>query len=118
MISPLNRDNTMTFLVLGIVLLVPLIFYGTTVDMIRVWIVNQTFTHGFLIFPISFWLVWRKRGVLSQLTVEPEPRIFVLLFAILLAWLLANMLEINLVEQLALISLVLTSIWLLLGQAF
>ena len=40
-------------LVILVVLTVPLVFFGTAAQMVQVWNVNETFTHGYLIFPIA-----------------------------------------------------------------
>ena len=38
-----------------------LVFHNTTWSMIAIWLRSDTFAHGFIILPISLWLVWHKR---------------------------------------------------------
>ena len=33
--------------------------------MVGIWWRSETFAHGFLVLPISLWLVWRQRGELA-----------------------------------------------------
>lgn len=105
-----------TILVIGIVLAVPALFYRTTAQMFHVWMVNETFTHGLLIFPISCWLIWRQRNVLLQCTIKPDPRVLVLVVPVLFFWFLANAIDVQVAKQLAMISLVPIMLWLLLGS--
>jgi hypothetical protein len=45
-----------------------LAFYGDTIlSMVVIWLHSETFAHGFLIVPISAWLVWQRRHALSAL---------------------------------------------------
>ena len=54
-------SHKIVLVVVSIILVVPLIFMDTTSQMVHVWNVNETFTHGYLIFPITFWMIWGKR---------------------------------------------------------
>ena len=47
------------------------VYRDTVVSMVSIWYRSETFAHGFLVFPISAWLVWRQRARLAQL--EPSP---------------------------------------------
>ena len=50
-----------------------LFLYGqTTLSMIAIWSRSDTFAHGFLILPISLWLIWERRDYLAPL--PPPPR--------------------------------------------
>lgn len=102
--------------ILIIILLVPSIFYNTTLGMVHVWMVNETFTHGFLILPISLWLIWQKKSLLIDSVPSPEPRVFILLATILALWFISEIVEVQVVKQFAMISIVPISIWILFGR--
>ena len=105
-----------TLVVALIIFAVPIIFFDTTARMIHVWNVNETFTHGYLIFPIALWLIWRKRRQLSRYTIEPELRPLLLLVLALIAWFLGDIVDVQVVKQLAMIGSIPILVWLLLGR--
>lgn len=105
------------FSIAAIIVLIPALFFDTSTSMVRIWLVNETFTHGFLIFPISLWLVWQKRQTLAQLTPKAEVKVLVILIPLLTLWAIANTVDIQVVQQLAMIFLIPTLVWLILGRA-
>ena len=40
------------------------------IDLVRDWYTDDNYSHGFLIIPISLWLVWRKREILRTIPLE------------------------------------------------
>lgn len=71
--------------------------------------------HGFLIFPISAWLIWNKRRQLALITPSPEYRALGLLLPAGFAWLLAYLAEVPVAQQAALIACLILTAWLMLG---
>src|SRR5690606_9274479 len=67
---PRNRWLRPGMLTVGVLLLLAGMFWATLHSMIEVWERSETFAHGYLIFPISAWLIWRKRAELARI----EPR--------------------------------------------
>ncbi|HEY6130475.1 MAG TPA: archaeosortase/exosortase family protein, partial [Halioglobus sp.] len=49
--------------VFSVVLL--LIYRETAMSMVSIWSRSETFAHGFLIVPISLWLIWTRRDLLK-----------------------------------------------------
>ncbi|MEQ9462270.1 MAG: exosortase A [Haliea sp.] len=98
-------------------LLVLGIFHQTVQDMVRVWTVSETFAHGFLIVPISLWLVWRRRQELATAVARPQPWALGLTAGGGLAWLLGYMVDVNVVQQLALVGILITGMWALIGTS-
>jgi exosortase len=47
-------------------------YWRTGAGMVDIWIRSETFAHGFLVAPISLWLVWRARGRCSQTAPRPS----------------------------------------------
>jgi exosortase A len=114
-LSSKNLFNPVTEIFI-IIVLVPAFFYTTTLAMIDVWMVNETFTHGFLIFPISIWLIWQNRNSIIDVQPAPEPKVFVLLVMSLALWFVSKIVEVQIVQQLAMIAMIPIIIWILLGR--
>lgn len=103
-------------IIVAIILLIPMMFFEAMRSMIDVWIINETFTHGFLIFPISLWLLWKKRDQLQALETKPEPRLIIVILPILLLWFISHTVDIQIIQQLCMMSLIPAFIWLILGR--
>lgn len=93
-----------------------LIYHETILSMVSIWSRSDTFAHGFLILPISLWLVWTYRDRLTP--VQPEPAWWVALLVILpgLAWLLAWLVDVAVGQQLALIAMLIGGAWAIMGH--
>ena len=91
------------------------LFWSTAQGMAYIWYNFETYTHGFLILPISLWLLWQKRRHLAAFSPQPTPAFLVLVFAGLAVWALARLTGVQVVEQLAFVGIVVTSLASLLG---
>ncbi|NDP47095.1 MAG: exosortase A [Sulfuriferula multivorans] len=105
-------------LTLGVLLILFVLFWSTFYSMAEVWERSETFAHGYLIFPITIWLIWRKRHALAKIPPHSDPRGLVLLGLAGAGWLLADAGSVNVVEQYAFIVLLIASVWTLLGLPF
>lgn len=103
---------------IGVLLLLTGIFWPTFLSMEEVWARSETFAHGYLIVPISIWLIWRKRGELAQIRPRPDLRGLLLLAAAGAGWLLADAGSVSVVAQYAFIAMLIAAVWILLGEAF
>jgi exosortase A len=103
---------------IGVLLILTGLFWPTFYSMVEVWERSETFAHGYLIFPISAWLIWRKRNVLEQIRPRPDLRGLLLLAAAGAGWLLADAGSVNVAAQFAFIALLIAALWTLLGAAF
>jgi len=92
------------------------LFFGTAHSIIAIWNRSETFAHGYLIIPISVWLVWEKRRGLRML--QPMPTLWpALLFVPLgFAWLLGSLVDTLVVQQFAFVGMLVTTIWMMLGN--
>ncbi|MES2831349.1 MAG: exosortase A [Pseudomonadota bacterium] len=91
-----------TVLLIACAFLVPVLFYfGTARSMVAIWDSSETFAHGYIILPISLWLVWRRRANFSLLPPTPYWPALLLLLAVGFGWLLARMGEVQVVMQYA-----------------
>ncbi|MEQ8515023.1 MAG: exosortase A, partial [Chromatocurvus sp.] len=101
----------------GLCLAVLALYLPTVASMVSIWIASETFTHGFLIVPISLWLVWRDRARLARLPLAPFYPALVLVLGAAMLWLVADLVSVLVVQQLALVALLITALWTLLGTA-
>jgi len=92
------------------------LFWSTVSTMLTIWLNIETYSHGFLILPISLWLAWRRRDILLATAPSPAPWVLLLCLATGAGWGLSHLLGVQVVEQLALIALWVTALWALLGH--
>lgn len=91
------------------------IYRDTFLSIVEIWSRSDTFAHGFLIFPISVWLIWRRRSVVAGMSPRPDYRVLPLLLMAGFGWLLARLTGVLILEQYALIGMIPLLVWLLLG---
>ncbi|KQV38807.1 exosortase A [Massilia sp. Root335] len=95
--TPISRQAT--FLIV-LALLAPFLLYlGTVRSIISVWNSSETFAHGYVILPISLWLVWRRRENFSLYPPRPWPPALLLLAVLGAGWLAAQLGEVQVVSQ-------------------
>ena len=71
MVRPAERAPAwgMTLAALAVMVLALVgLYFETAHSMYDQWATNDTYAHGFLIVPISLWLVWEKRAFLADAT--------------------------------------------------
>jgi exosortase A len=80
--------------------------WGTVNSLVQAWTGNQSYGHGFLIVPVSWYLFWRARKTLARLS--PMPSLWGLGLVGLAAfiWLLGDLAGVVLVQQLALVAMI------------
>lgn len=92
-------------------------FHATLFSMVEIWDRSQTYMHGYIIAPISLWLIWDRRDYIATLPVRPLLSVQVLMLGAGLVWLLAELIDVNVVRQFALVALLILGIWSLVGNA-
>jgi len=105
---------SLTFLAFAEALIV---FHQTLLAMMKTWYSSRTFSHGFLVFPLSAYLAWRCRKQLA--TLQPAPNLWGLLplGTLSILWVLANIAGVKLIEEFALVGILVASVWTFLGSA-
>lgn len=104
-------------IVLGMAVLAILALHAPTLaSMVAIWARSDTYAHGMIVAPIALWLVWRERVRLAGFA--PEPTRAPLVGALLCgaAWLAADLANVVVVSQFALVSALVFSIWAMLGH--
>lgn len=104
--------------VTGLVLSITLVLFWQTVWLIgNTWYSSRTFSHGFLIVPIFLYLLWIRRERLVGVVPEPKYSLLPILAMVTLIWLLGNLADVRVVQELALVAMLETMTWILLGTA-
>ncbi|BDT56887.1 exosortase A [Massilia varians] len=101
---------------LAVALLVPiLLFYGTAASMVGIWNSSETFTHGYVILPVSLWLIWRQRAWFASIPARPWWPGLVLMAGAGAAWLAGRLGDVGVVMQYAFVAMMPLAALTLLG---
>ena len=102
--------------VLLVTLLSILVIYrDTALSMVEIWARSETFTHGFLVPPISLWLIWRVRKDLAPILPRPNAWFLLVPVGAGFFWLLAELAAVGVVAQFALLTMLVFSVPAVLG---
>jgi exosortase A len=111
------RSSLPRSLIIGLAMLIPLLIYFTTAQsIVAIWNRSETFAHGYVILPISLWLIWQRRAELRQMEVAPFWPAFVLLALCGFGWLLAQLGDVQIVKQYAFTAMLPLAALAMLGQ--
>ena len=91
------------------------IFWPTFVSIAAIWERSETFAHGYIIFPISAYLIWQRRAELLAVDYRPDWRAALLLPALGSGWLLAHAGGVQVIEQYAAVASIPLIVWGMLG---
>ncbi|NND69819.1 MAG: exosortase A [Halioglobus sp.] len=108
-------EKSLLFAALFAVLLLT-VYHETAWSMVAIWSRSDTFAHGFLILPISGWLAWTHRARLRSVAPDPSFAPIVLMIPAAGAWLLAAMVGVSVVQQLAMVALLVLGAWAVMGH--
>ncbi len=103
-------------LLILIILGIPLIFWDTSISMLDIWSNDRSFTHGYLILPISFYLIFQHHKKINTLKIRNELKVSGIILLILTLWLIANITDINLIQHFSLVLLIWATIWMIFGR--
>jgi len=98
-----SRLRRSWFVALGLFLpllaLLLFLFQDTYLSIVNIWSRSETFAHGFIIAPITLFLIWRIRHDLAR--IEPEPSLLgaLLLVGLGFGWLLGDIADVNVVQH-------------------
>lgn len=90
-------------------------FRHTLLLMISTWYCSRTYSHCFLILPIFLYLIWVRRR--SVIALRPVPNFWGLptLLCLTFIWLLGNLAEVKVVQEFAVVSILVAVVWTILG---
>lgn len=93
------------------------LFRETVLGMVSIWARSGTYAHGFVVPPITIWLIWRMRERIALQAPRHSYPALVLLAVAGFAWLLGEMASANVVPQFALIFMLLLAVVVVLGRS-
>lgn len=115
-------DNRGLFAALGLVALAWCATIATYLDsyagIVDLWSRSDTYAHGYVVLPISAYLVWRNRANWLSLNFTAQPWALLFVAGCLLARLLGVIAGVQALEHLAAIAILPALVWGLLGSAF
>ncbi len=91
------------------------LLHPTFMSMVDIWERSETFAHGYVILPIALWLTWRNRTFLAAVPTRADWRALLVIVPLGLGWLAARIGSVLVVEQYALVGILIATVWLLMG---
>ena len=107
------RATLPAFVLLAVAIV--LLYRDTATTMVGIWWRSDTFQHAFLVLPIGLWLVWRRHEELAAQTPRAQPWVLLALLAAAAAWLIAELVVVNVVSQFALVAMLVAAVPAVLG---
>lgn len=92
-----------------------LIFWNSWGSIVSIWMRSDTFAHGYLVAPASVWLIWLKKDTYKQLKPVPGYMGLIFLLGCGFLWLAASLSKVLVVEQFALVGILIGIVWVILG---
>ncbi len=92
-------------------------FWPTLASMVAIWNRSDTFAHGYLIPVISLYLIWHDQARWRATPLRTDYLALLPLALLGFGWLLAHVVDILVVQQLAVVAMVPMLVWLLCGRA-
>ncbi len=102
-------------LTLGVLALFILLYHGSLMSMVGIWLESDTFSHGFLVFPAVAFLIYRARDRLLALDPHPSWLGLLALVGCLALWFVAHVGSVQVAEQFAYVAALSAIAWALLG---
>lgn len=87
----------------------------TAQSLLAIWDSSETFAHGYIIAPMSLWLIWRRRQLIASIDFVPYWPALILLSLCGFAWLLADFAEVQVVKQYAFVAMIPVLVLCILG---
>jgi exosortase A len=92
-----------------------LTYRDAVVSMVMTWERSETYAHGFIVYPVTAWLIWRSRERLAELTPAPFLPGTLLLAALSGIWLVGELSSTQALREFALVASVPALVWTVLG---
>jgi exosortase A len=99
----------------AIVAVAAVAMYETLAAMMRSWSASDAHAHGWLIFPLFAYLVWRQRGALARMPMSPSVAGVVVLGGAVLLWFAGHLANTLVVQEVAFVTTIAAAIWAVCG---
>ena len=93
------------------------IFIDTAIDLVDAWTRSGTFAHGYIILPVSAWLIWRMRAELAPIAPRIQPLALVPLLGCGLLWLAGSTAGVHTPTSYAFVATIPCIVWGIFGNA-
>ena len=115
--SPAEHQHWRAYLALTFVSLLCLImiFRETAGSMVQKWLDSDTYAHGFIIVPISLYLIWREQAYLRTFTPSPSALGLVALTPLVACWMIAQSAGVQVIAQYMFVAMIPALVATLLG---
>jgi len=91
------------------------IHIDTALSVVSIWSRSDTYAHGFIIIPVTAWLIWRRREELSRLPVTPCWPATALLAVLGAVWMMGELAAVQVVRQYAFAAMIPATVLAILG---
>jgi len=91
-------------------------YWPTLVNIVSIWWKSRTFNHGFVILPISLYLIWEKKECLLQQIPQPSRLAWIALFGFVIIWIVADLADVQLIQQFAVVVMLPILVYVILGR--
>ncbi len=103
-------------LIVAAIAIILVIYWRTAESIVAIWWRSETFAHGFLIIPITLFLIWTKRREVTKLVPAPDVLGLVLLAGAGLLWLVAEAGQVQVFRQYALVAMIPAAVMAIAGR--
>ncbi len=110
-----GRDPGNALIVVLLLAWVLSLYLPTTLSMIAIWARSETFAHGYVVFPIFLYLLWREREALANIERTPCLPALMGVAGAGAIWFIGARVNAAVVSQLAMIAMIPLSVWATLG---
>lgn len=110
-----RRRRVLCGLTLVAVILIGWVYRTTFVSIVEKWVTDAAFSHGWLVLPISLWLVWRDRARLQSVAWGPSWLGVLLLVGCVGTWVLARGSGVLVLEQFSAVGMLVAIVPAILG---
>ncbi|WP_415878627.1 exosortase A [Methylomonas sp. TEB] len=91
-------------------------FFETWLEIVAIWSRSDTFTHGFLVAPVSLWLIWSRRELYRDLRPAFSPLGLLFIIVSGFGWLIADLVHVAVIQQWAVVGVLVGGFWAVLGS--
>lgn len=112
----MDNTNKTLIVIISIIITFPLLLLSTTQSMINAWIVDGTYNHAFLVFPVCIWLIYQRKDLLLSLKPKPDLLAIAFLPGAIIILFLALIVDVQIAQQVAMITIIITTIWAMFGR--
>jgi exosortase A len=103
-------------LIVAAIAIILAIYWRTGESIVAIWWRSETFAHGFLIIPITLFLIWNRRHEVAKIDPAPDALGLILLAGAGLVWLVAAAGQVQLVRQYALVAMIPAAVTAIAGR--